>query len=90
MKTKFTKGEWEIDRNNVHTGHIATIHHCLDNDWIEIWSTDWPLDEETQEANAYLIAAAPDMYKALESLSKGEGLQPGTTIENILLKARGE
>jgi len=40
--------------------------------------------------NAHLIAAAPSMYKALEALSKGEGLQPGTTIESILIKARGE
>lgn len=40
--------------------------------------------------DAHLIAAAPDMYAALLSLSKGEGLQPGSTIEGILAKARGE
>lgn len=60
-----TPGPWETDRNNVHTGRIATIHHCLNNDWVEVWSESWPIDEAEQEANARLIAAAPDLLEAL-------------------------
>lgn len=63
---KGTPGPWEVDRNNVHTGQIATIHHCIGNDWVEIWSPNWPDSEETQEANANLIAAAPDLLEALQ------------------------
>jgi hypothetical protein len=31
-----------------------------------------------------------NMYEALQSICNGEGLKPGTTIEGILAKARGE
>lgn len=67
---KGTPGPWEACRNNVHTGQIATIHHCFGNDWVEVWSLDWPDTEEKQEANAKLIAAAPDLLKALQCLVK--------------------
>ena len=61
-----TPGPWETDRNNVHTGQIAIIHHCLNNDWVEVWSESWPIDEAEQEANAHLIAACdPDTIRAL-------------------------
>jgi hypothetical protein len=68
MEAKHTPGPWETDRNNVHAGQIATIHHCIGNDWIEVWSPNWPDSEETQEANARLIAAAPDLLSALNRL----------------------
>lgn len=61
--SKHTPGPWETDRNNVHTGQIATIHHCLNNDWVEVWSPNWPADEAEQEANARLIAASPDLFE---------------------------
>jgi len=64
---KGTKGPWQTDRNNCHAGQIATIHHCLNNDWVEIWSPDWPDDEEVQEANAKLIAASPRLFAYIES-----------------------
>jgi hypothetical protein len=65
---KGTPGPWKVDRNNVHTGQIATIHHCIGNDWVEIWSPAWPDSEEAQEANANLIAAAPDLLEALQDI----------------------
>lgn len=64
---KHTPGPWEVDRNNVHAGQIATIHHCLNNDWVEIWAINWP-SEEAQEANDRLIAAAPDLLEICEKL----------------------
>ena len=72
-ESKHTPGPWQTDRNNVHAGQIATIHHCLNNDWVEVWSKNWPDGEDAQEANANLIAAAPTMYKYLTLLaSRGD------------------
>lgn len=68
MTSKHTRGPWQTDRNNVHTGQIATIHHCLNNDWVEVWSENWPIDEAEQEANARLIAAAPESHEANQML----------------------
>ena len=71
MSAKHTPGPWLTDRNNVHTGQIATVYHCIGNDWIEIWTDKWletGLGEGEQEANARLIAAAPDLLAALQSV----------------------
>lgn len=68
---KGTKGPWEVDRNNSHAGTIATIHNCIDNDWVDIWSPDWPDAEEKQESNARLISAAPELLSALQDMLSG-------------------
>ena len=69
--TSFTPGPWETDRNNVHSGQIATIHHCIGNDWVEVRSPEATCaSEETQEANARLIASAPELLAALQELLK--------------------
>ena len=72
MKTAHTPGPWLTDRNSVHAGQIATVHHCLGNDWVEIWTDKWTeegaLDEAAQEANARLIAAAPELLAALQAV----------------------
>lgn len=65
---KGSRGPWNIDRNNVHSGQIATVHHCIGNDWVEIWSPDWPDTEEKQEANAKLILSAPELLESLQEL----------------------
>ncbi|ELR5271182.1 hypothetical protein EX227_12565 [Providencia rettgeri] len=70
MEFKGTPAPWLTDRNNCHSGHIATVHGCENNDWVEIWSTDWPESESVQEANAHLIAAAPELLEALQRLLK--------------------
>jgi hypothetical protein len=98
---KGTPGPWEVDRNNVHSGQIATIHHCLGNDWVEIWSPDWPDTEEKQEANARLISAAPELLEALQAAMEWidavpQGVQlptmPGFNrdwVDGIIAKALG-
>ncbi|EMB3082932.1 hypothetical protein MCL91_04445 [Providencia rettgeri] len=68
MEFKGTPAPWLTDRNNCHSGHIATVHGCENNDWVEIWSTDWPESESVQEANAHLIASAPELLEALREL----------------------
>ncbi|WP_068446056.1 hypothetical protein [Providencia heimbachae] len=65
MEFKGTPAPWLTDRNNTHTGQIATVHGCENNSWVEIWSTNWPESESVQEANANLIAAAPELLEAL-------------------------
>lgn len=76
-EAKHTPGPWQTDRNNVHSGQIATVHHCLNNDWVEIWSPDaFAETEEMQEANARLIAAAPELLDALEDLVSFMNLAP--------------
>ena len=88
---KGTPGPWHMDRNNVHTGQIATIHHCIGNDWVEIWSPDWPDTEEKQEANAKLIAAAPELLEALQDLDARACIYVNTSkAKAAITKALGE
>lgn len=71
MSAKHTPGPWLTDRNNVHTGQIATVNHCIGNDWIEIWTDKWAetgLGEGEQEANARLIASAPELLEAMQNI----------------------
>jgi len=75
MSTQHTPGPWLTDRNNVHTGQIATVMHCK-NGWVEIWTDKWAetgLEEDEQEANARLIAAAPELLEALQDLCRRLG-----------------
>lgn len=66
-----TPGPWQTDRNNVHSAQIATIHHCINNDWVEVWApAAFGATEETQEANATLIVTSPRLLAALEALVK--------------------
>ncbi len=102
MKTIASKGPWEVRdgygpqcdvyQNGISgTRHIAYTGPMDPKTYPEIcWSVD--------QANAHLIAAAPDMYEALEELEEsaeywGEYDVPLGIVEHIqaaLKKARGE
>lgn len=88
---KGVPGPWEIDRNSVHSGQIATIHHCIGNDWVEIWSPEWPDTEEKQEANARLMSASPELLDALinarEELESYEQALTGEVYNNPAINA---
>jgi hypothetical protein len=88
MKEKFTKGDWSTDDHFIFNNE-TTVYVCevLPVDLVS--KRKWARKSET-EANAHLIAAAPKMYRMLNSLANGEGLQPGDTIERLLAEARGE
>jgi len=92
-ETKFTLGPWkyvhEQDTRMCSSGQNAHKILAMSGDY-EIIVSRINVSENEDIANANLIAAAPEMYEALRALSTGEGLQPGQTIESILLKARGE
>lgn len=80
MSTRFTKGKWFVNSTGSKT-------------WVDTetgFTIAQVFDVEGHSYDANLIATAPDMYEALRSICNGEGLQPGTTIEGILAKARGE
>ena len=59
---KHTVGPWLTARNNVHLAQIAIIHGCRNGDWVEVWSPNAiSANNEMNEANARLIAAAPEL-----------------------------
>ncbi len=79
---KHTKGPWVIELSEIDLARITTKD-------IGVCLTDY--------ANAHLIAAAPDMYEALEEVLRclpeqmsldGETIRD--TIKSALNKARGE
>lgn len=73
MEAKFTKGEWLVSDNKINspvrhivkmpsskpTKYNGTMYACIGG-----FECETQTDEA--EANAHLIAAAPDMYKELE------------------------
>ena len=85
---KGTRGKWMVAgyddlkvvpdmQNNEHIGYIA---HCGDG-------TRWGNDCEVAKANAQLIAAAPELLDALQTLMDGvANLPPLTAIEGALEK----
>ena len=57
MKSEHTKGEWRIVHGDIHEIPSADRHSCI----AEVSKTSfWP----EAEANAHLIAAAPDLLAA--------------------------
>ena len=97
-ETKFTPGPWEIDGKLV----IAQIRSGS-NHFMFVATTDHSMldsiPQETFDANAALIAAAPDMYAKLESLKRYISESCGNAcgsimvireIDAVLKKARGE
>jgi len=95
-ETKFTKGEWFA----IVDDECCFIDNCEKGLIADLEESDAPCDEA--EANAHLIAAAPDMYAMLEGLSElmpflDEQTHPQIEcdalkydIDKLLAKARGE
>lgn len=97
---KHTPGPWLTARNECHAGGIATIHYCLNNDWVEVWTDKWAegdgLTNEVMEANARLILAAPELLAALkefvhphQSLPLTEGERRDMALA-VIAKATGK
>lgn len=88
-ETKFTKGEWHVQDYNEIDGTIRVNQGNI--------VITYANHTEESEANAHLIAAAPEMYAMLEgllkNLLKGEEcdvFEKDASIESLLAKARGE
>ena len=74
MNTKFTKGPWIIcDGDSTDSSDLITTNYrSVENNIVPIAEIETEFDGiigTEQEANAHLIAAAPDMYEMAESLS---------------------
>ena len=97
----YTKGEWTREEVN---DQLICLKELRDGAYYyiaEIWQPNGMPDEE-YEANAHLIAAAPDMYEALKMLvydirkedaasAKVWGLlHTADKLDRILTKAEGK
>lgn len=97
---KWTKGPWagkgQTSEDDVFCGTMHRI--CADGAWLAFVPTwkDNPDEASEAEANARLIAAAPDLYAELVSLMaayaecNGECHPAYGRAEYALAKARGE
>lgn len=95
----FTPGPWRAERNDgckqikAYTGRRAADHK---RQWHEVACTPGLADDEVDLANASLIAAAPELYEALDQvddwLRSGDGDGQALMLKtgNALAKARGE
>lgn len=83
----YTKGEWKVDTESPLTV-LAKVGegYSLICDCSNPWQP-----KERKEANAHLIAAAPDMYKALKQIQKwlldGGAIKPGQLLNEQFVKA---
>ncbi|AIM40804.1 hypothetical protein PR08_gp47 [Idiomarinaceae phage Phi1M2-2] len=69
---KFTSGDWMVSRHSdevsVYMGDA--VNNPYEYNCSDVWSCDsyWSEEDETAIANAHLISAAPDMYRALRGI----------------------
>ena len=93
--TKFTPGPWTVktgfvqSANNLLYWQIEKDHDCIVANQF-YYAAD---DEEASQANARLIAAAPDMYAALQLFIIGANVSYITALEiarAAIAKADGE
>lgn len=98
-KTKHTPGPWWNESGTIHAKNplvwTGDNHSCVHPAYVNdvYWESENPTQE--YEANAALIAAAPDLYAALEGLVARLEFVPEHSIDlsqadAALAKARGE
>lgn len=88
---KFTKGNWNLFKGNSGYLELSTDF----GDEIISWQgfDGVPFCDKEKEANANLIAAAPEMYDMLHSIENDANQIPPflwDKIQSVLAKARGE
>ena len=94
MTTKFTSGPWFTERMAGHAFIIETRHGVIG----EIYGTNEKFPELGDgESDASLVAAAPEMYAALERLARVASVELAGKRDDVLeqaqsalAKARGE
>jgi len=83
---KHTPGPWHVVKH--HDGRVAICHGPGSGFWVATISPYWP---ERVQANARLIAAAPDLLAALQGFGRWLELQPEnyqTHFADLLTAAR--
>ena len=70
METKFSKGEWKLSNHRTKKGYYAKIDAPGWGDFarVVVRMTGEESDSGEGVANAKLIAAAPDMFEAIQIL----------------------
>ena len=92
-EVKWTRGPHSVsDMNEVVSSNGGDLADC--------WSALAGIDEDEAKANAYLFAAAPDLYEALDALvnvvsdlnldPSGHTIHAVNAADIALAKARGE
>lgn len=105
-EAKFTKGPWKAVDNGIGTPIVVAIseHNDSYDDMnkysptvCDIWGATYSPFKGDHFADAYLIAAAPEMYSMLESIAESLGQNDSKydvdkcrEVEMLLAKARGE
>ena len=91
MPNKWTPGPWDKLVHGERESRVGA------NTLLAIVYSTFFRDRENQEANARLIASAPDLYEALDNCVNGLGCQPGYVntlalqrAKQALASARGE
>ncbi len=95
---KFTQGEWEVVHASSHHGYYVQDDNGVTVCDLYYMSNGRHYHHQNKfdaKPNAHLIAAAPEMYRLLETISDYYKLTGGechheSEIESLLAKARGE
>ena len=100
MTEKFTPGEWVVEEHELAVGNYAMVGFRIrtDSKIICAAQSNELKNKPEMQANAHLIAAAPEMYALLSimvspTIMMSENLRNDelrTAIEAVLKKARGE
>ncbi len=96
MNEKFTPAPWiYMDGDSFEKDTVITTEGRIDNGTIPICEMSTHFTGSIggeQEANAALIAAAPEMYAMLKQLQLegGLGIARHRQIDRVMAKARGE
>jgi len=87
MSSQHTPGPWEITSRQL---TMQTVTH-KGNDICDVWNLDADrlIDSEQMEANARLIAAAPELLDALIAISTNPHINLGDLVYNVR-EAEGE
>ena len=62
----YTKGEWIATKTHNFTGTLVSYIYCGQKNIAQTRLSDNEATPEENQANAHLIAAAPNMYEALK------------------------
>ena len=95
MTEKFTQGAWQIEERSMRCGDITRFGFQVISPEMRkrvcYSETDDEKNIPEMQANAALIAAAPEMYRTLEFLRTilGAG-SVSMEVDKVLKKARGE
>ena len=77
LEFKGTKGSWKLGGNTL-DGILVSVRHPQNRDVCTVWKYDDSfLENQEAEANAKLIASAPDLLEALQELVNSNPMHDG-------------